>query len=792
MKFSEAWLREWVRPSLSREDLCDGLTMVGLEIESLSPVALPFSGVVIGQVLNVQKHPEADRLRICEVDVGLKKPLTIVCGASNVRPEMKVAAALEGAVLSDKTQIKISKLRGVISEGMLCSARELGLAEESEGLFELPQNAPIAANVFDYLKLADYVIDVSITPNRGDCLSLLGMATEVAALTKSPLTKPKLQETPAKIKDVLPVKIHAEAACPRYVGRMIRGVKADAITPIELQEKLRRSGIRSISPIVDVTNYVMLELGQPMHAFSLDKIVGGIDVRLSQANESLRLLDGSEVKLDAETLVIADQKKPLAIAGVMGGLDSGVTLLTQDIFLESAFFHPTDIARAGRRYKLGSDSSYRFERGVDPTIQRMAIERATELLLSIVGGQPGPVIETCSEKHLPSVVTIELRAARVLKILGVKIPDAKIEEILESLGFVLKKQGETWQVTVPLRRSDISLEIDLIEEIARFYGYNLIPESNAHTLMQVLPRPENRVNESSLRRVLCDLGYQEVITYSFIDKKMQTLFAPEQVSPELLNPITAEMSVMRSSLWPGLITTLLYNQNRQQSRVRLFETGLCFTQQGAELLQGKTLSGLANGAAMPAQWGLSSRPVDFFDLKGDLQNLFKLTLSSQEFTFRAGSSAALHPGQSADIYRNEALCGVMGAIHPSIIQALKIEGPVFVFELKLNLLEMAKIPQAMTLSKFPEIRRDIAIVLDQTVPAVAIQDTIIDVAGEWLKKVDIFDIYQGKGIEKGRKSVALALTLQHSSRTLVDEEVIDLMERIITTLKGRYNAELRG
>ncbi len=792
MKFSETWLRELVNPALTRDELCTKLTHAGLEIEEHAPVAGDFSGVVVGHVMSLTKHPEADRLHICEVDVGAEKPLTIVCGAANVRVNMRVAAALEGAVLPNDLQIKTTKLRGVTSQGMLCSARELGLAEESDGLFELPANAPLGKSVREYLQLEDHFIDVSITPNRGDCLSVVGIAKEVAALTECQLTLPVIQEITPTVKNTLPVTIHAKNACPRYVGRVITQVKADALTPIWLRERLRRSGLRSINPIVDVMNYVMLELGQPMHAFSLDKISGGIDVRISKQGEAIKLLDGSDVTLDNKTLVIADNKNVLAIAGVMGGLDSGVTLITKDIFLESAFFNPGSIARAGRSYHLSSDSAYRFERGIDSTMQRHAIERATELLLTIVGGNPGPIIEVSSEKDLPQPVTIILRAERLAKILGCHISTVDVENIMRRLGFLCEKNATGWQVTVPARRSDIALEVDLIEEVVRLYGYDKIPCHYPTAALQIHSSLESHIPLQKIRRLLCDVGYQEVVTYSFIDKKSQALFEPEQPVKELVNPMTAEMGVMRASLLPGLVNTLLYNQNRQQARVRIFETGLRFLMQNEQLVQQRTLSGLINGFALPEQWGVPNRAADFFDLKGDLQSLLTLTGAVDEFTFKPDKHPALHPGQTAAIYRNDKNIGILGSIHPSIAQSLKMDGKVFVFELALDFLETARVPRYVAVSKFPEIRRDIAILVEQSIPAQDIQDTIRHEAGDLLKDIDIFDLYQGKGIEPGQKSIALALTLQHVSRTLVDEEVTDVMGRVIGALKGRFNAELRG
>lgn len=793
MKLSELWLREWIGPATSREEICERLTMSGLEVEEVAPVAEKFSGVVIGQVKRIDKHPEADRLQVCEVDTGGAEPLVIVCGAKNVYVGMKTAAALDGAQLANNLQIKSSKLRGVLSHGMLCSAKELGLAVESEGLFELPKDAPLGEDVWRYLHLTDHVIDLSITPNRGDCLSVSGLAREISAITKTNLTLPTIEKNSAKNQDKLAVNIHAKKECPRYVGRVIRNVTADAATPIWMQERLRRSGVRVISPVVDVMNYVMLELGQPMHAFDLAKIHNEIQVRMAKKGEQLELLDGSKAELTPETLIIADQQKPLAMAGLMGGMESAVTLLTKDVFLESAFFMPDAIAKMARQFKIGSESSYRFERGVDPALQVEAIERATHWITQICGGEPGPVIDVAEQNHLPGMKKINLRYERVNQILGIKLDVANIEEILHRLGFLAELAAKnTWTVTVPARRFDITREIDLIEEIIRLHGYEKIPTHKPIAELQVVPRLETKIALPTMRRALCSMGYCEVVTYSFIDKKIQQLFDPNAQVKELINPITSEMSVMRTTLWPGLINTLQFNLNRQQARARIFETGLRFFFRENELIQQPVISGLISGDVMPEQWGVSSRRVDFFDLKGDIENLFRMTISAQEFTFESCQHDALHPGQSSAIYRNGKFIGAIGALHPAIMQALDLKHPVFVFEILLDQLEMAKIPHYSEISRFPEIRRDIAILVDQAVPAKAISDTIKSVAGELLQDVMIFDVYQGKGIAPNLKSVALSLTLQHMTRTLVDDEVSSLVNRVCVALKDKFAAELRG
>lgn len=809
MKCSESWLREWVNPRLSREELANTLTMAGLEVDEIAPVAEAFEGVVVGQILKIEKHPDSDRLQVCEVNAGLSEPLSIVCGASNVKAGMKVPVAMLGAQLPGKKLITPATIRGVASQGMLCSASELGLPEESEGLLALPKDAPVGKDLWHYLQLADFTLDISITPNRGDCLSVKGMAREISALThapmRNPLDNPVLGETETDnlllhsithskntiSEETLDIKIDSKAECPRYIGRVIRDVRADAVTPTWMKERLRRSGVRSITPIVDVTNYVMLELGQPMHAFDLNTIEQGIWVRQSRQGEKIALLDGSEKELNGETLVIADHQKPLAIAGVMGGLSSSVTLLTRDIFLESAYFSPSVVARQRQFYNLNSDSAYRFERGVDPTIQREAIERATQLILEIVGGESGPVIEVVNNAHLPTDKTITLPHEKIMQVLGITIPMNEIKEIFRSLKFTYQFEKNNWMVDIPSYRPDILLPEDVIEEIARLYGYDKIPVHSIKSVLQA-NAPDSAPDWQPLRQTLSDQGYNEIISYSFIDRKLQSLLDPEKTPRELLNPMTAEMAVMRTNLWPGLINTLLYNKSRQQHRVRLFEIGTCFTTQESRLLQQQKLAGLITGPTQSEQWGIPSREADFYDLKGNLENLFKLSTRQADFTFKSGSHPALHPGQTAHIlYQNQKI-GMAGALHPQVLRDLDVSNKVFVFELNLDFLQKSGVNRIHEVSRFPEIRRDIAILVNQAIPAEQIQDTIKVVAGDWLQNVFIFDVYQGKGISTGLKSIALALIIQHPARTLVDDEVAELMERIIVALKGQLGAELRS
>lgn len=802
MKLSESWLREWVNPDVSREKLCDLLTMAGLEVDELAPAAGEFDKVIVGRVEKLSAHPEADRLQVCTVSIDETTKLQIVCGAKNVKAGMRVAVALIGAQLPDGTKIKAAELRGIASQGMLCSSSELGLTEESEGLLELPAHAPIGSDVKSLLQLDDYVIDIAITPNRGDCLSIKGIAREVSAITGTSFKDKPIDSIKAAIQDTFDVLLESPEKCPRYVGRVIRNVKADLPSPVWLKERLRRSGIRSISPIVDVTNYVMLEIGQPMHAFDLDKLSGRIHIRTANTDENIELLDGSKHELDKHTLVIADDKSPLAIAGVMGGLDSGVSTLTKHIFLESAFFKPDVVARQRQNYQLNSDSAYRFERGVDAEIQRIAIERATQLILDIAGGEAGPVIEQTDKSNMPPAREVKLTKKKLDKVLGLEIPHTKVNAYLERLGFQDVKicgdvNGEKleqiyWTATVPSHRFDILISEDLIEEIARLHGYDNIPTHTLRADLDVYSHQETDRDYSALKSSLAQHGYQEVVTYSFVDKKLQTLCDPEIKTLSLVNPISADMSVMRSSLWPGLLNTLMYNQRRQQTNIRLFETGNCFVLNDAgKVTQTGYLGGIATGHASPEQWGVTSRNVDFYDVKGDLEHVIGITFGIK-MTFEPGKHPALHPGQTANILLNGMSIGTIGTLHPAIQKALDLDQPAILFELGLNHLSASGKSLIRDVSKFPEIRRDVAILVNETVPAATIQDTIKEIAGDWLKDVFIFDVYHGKGVSPDLKSVALALIWQHPTRTLVDEEITGLMERVIDTLKRKLGAELRS
>lgn len=790
MKVSEQWLREWVDPPVSTAELAAQLTMAGLEVDSVEPARPVFAHVVVGRVLEVAPHPHAERLRVCTVDAGQTEPLQIVCGAANVKVGMCVPAALSGAVLPDQ-QIKQSKLRGVESQGMLCSAKELGLGEDAEGLLPLPVDSIPGTDVHRWLRLNDQLIEIDLTPNRGDCLSIHGIAREVGVLNGCPVTEIPSDPVDAVIDAVFPVEIQAPADCPRYVGRVVRNVNPKAETPLWMRERLRRSGLRSLGPLVDVTNYVMLELGQPMHAFDLHKLSGGIVVRRARQGERLELLNGSEVEPDGETLVIADHAGPLALAGIMGGEASAVTDDTRDIFLESAFFTPLTISGRARRYGLHTDSSHRFERGVDPQLQARAVERATRLLLDITGGEPGPVIDVSFTEHLPIERAIRLRPGRIRRLLGLDIAVDTVSEILTGLGMAVAAEGKDWLVAPPSFRFDITIEADLIEEIGRIYGYNRMPSHQPLTRAQINPRPEGDISLARLCEVLIQRGFQEAITYSFVDPSFQKALDPQHQPIALANPISADMAVMRTSLWPGLLKTLVYNQKRQQSRVRLFEIGLGFMKDGEDILQNLRIGGVACGAALPEQWGMSTRELDFFDLKGDVEALLALTGQPEAFAFVAAGHPALHPGQAARIEREDSFVGWIGALHPSIGRKLDLEGGAFVFELHVDGIRQAQVPRFTELSKFPAIRRDIAVVVDEQISVQAVQDCIGTYGGELLREVHLFDLYHGKGIPEDRKSLAFGLILQDFSRTLTDYDVDEIISNIVSGLKQQLSATLR-
>lgn len=791
MKFSEQWLRSWVNPQVSREELVARLSMVGLEVDAVTPVAGAFNGVVVGEVLATEQHPDADKLRVCQVSNG-GETFQVVCGAPNVRPGLKIPFAMIGAQLPGDFKIKKAKLRGIESNGMLCSETELQIGSDDSGLMELAADAPVGSDLREYLGLDDASIEIGLTPNRGDCLSLAGLAREVGAIYGVAVNPVEVAPVAMSHDEVRPVDVLAPKACPRYLGRVIRNVDLSRPTPLWMVERLRRSDIRSIDAVVDITNYVMLELGQPLHAFDLAEINAGIRVRMAEEGEKLVLLDGQEISLRADTLVVADHQRALAIAGVMGGEHSGVSAATRDIFLESAFFDTIALAGKARSYGLHTDASHRYERGVDSQLARQAMERATGLLLEIVGGEAGPIVEAVSEENLPKVEPVTLRAERIEQMLGLKMDAAEVVRLLASLGLgVSEESAGRWQVGVPSHRFDISLEVDLIEELGRLYGYDRLPVRYPQARLAPEAKPEARAELPLLRRLLVARGYQEAITYSFIDPKLFEQFTPGVKPLQLANPISSDMAAMRASLWPGLVKALQYNLNRQQSRVRLFEAGLRFVGQLDELNQENMLAGVVTGSRLPEGWANAREAVDFYDAKTDVEALLAFAGNGAAYRFVAGEHSALHPGQTARIERDGRLVGFVGSLHPELAASLGIDQPVYLFELALGEIVEGRLPAFSELSRFPEVRRDLAVLVERAVPAQDVLQCIREAAGEYMTDLKLFDVYQGKGIDPLSKSVAVGLTWQHPSRTLNDDEVSGAMQRILISLEERFNATLR-
>ena len=790
MKLSEQWLREWVNPNLNVEQLAEQLTLAGLEVAAVHPVAGSFNKVVVGEVISAAPHPDASRLQVCEVNVGTVKPLTIVCGAKNCRAGLRVAVAQVGAQLPHDNVIKEAKLRGVVSQGMLCSSSELELAEASQdtGILELPVDAPLGKEIREYLQLNDHCLDIHLTPNRGDCLSVKGLARDIAAITQQTMTEPTLTKQSVVIDDKLTIKVKAVEDCPHYAGRIIRNIDPQAKTPLWMQERLRRSGLRCIHPVVDVTNYVMLEQGQPLHAFDLKQLSDEVIVRYAKAQEQINLLEGKNVVLEPNTLVIADKNQVLAIAGVMGGATTAVTPETVDVFLESAYFNSARLAGRARQYGLNTDSAYRFERGVDPAITVPALERATQLLTEIVGGQVGPITQV--QSAMQAMPNITFRPAHLKKFLGFSLSEEKIIAIFTSLGIhVQHKEAQGWQVIPPTWRFDLSLEVDLIEELARIHGYQHIPVTLPSSPLTFLPQPETQLSLTRLQDVLIDRGYHEAINYSFTAPKLQKAIAPHLESLSLLNPISSELSVMRTSLWPGLLNALRYNQQRQQLSCRLFETGVCFHSHTGKLEQKEYLAAVSSGQRLPEQWGVVSEPLDFFTMKSDLEALLSLTAKT-DIQFIPGTHPALHPGQSSNLQLDGKVMGYFGALHPKIISELDLMGPIYCFELETSAISQRRLPQFKPYSKFPMLRRDISFWIDEKYPAQFILQSVNHTSGELLHRSFLFDVYFSEQ-EPQKRSLALALCWQHPTRTLVDAEVDDLMQKVIETLKQSFAIQLR-
>ncbi|MDA1208121.1 MAG: phenylalanine--tRNA ligase subunit beta [Proteobacteria bacterium] len=793
MKFSEKWLREWVNPPLSTDDLVSQITMAGLEVDGVEPVADKLSQVVVGEIVDTKPHPNADKLQVCLVSKG-DETVQVVCGAPNARVGIKVPFALVGAKLDD-FKIKKAKLRGVESFGMLCSERELGLSDQHEGLMELPADAPLGSDINDYLGLEDVVIEVDLTPNRSDCLGMVGIAREVGLMNNLDVCSPEISAVPEVISDKVAVNLAAGTHCPRFVGRVLKGVNLSVQSPLWLVEKLRRSGIRAIDPVVDVTNYVMLELNQPMHAYDYDKLTGDITVRAAKPAETLTLLNGSQIALAEGSLLITDDSGPIGLAGIMGGASTAVSDSTQDIYLEAAFFAPIAIAGRARGYGLHTDAGHRFERGVDYNGQVTAIERATQLIASIAGGVAGPVVDTVNEAELPSVNRVRLRAARVERVLGMAIDAADIENILKRLEFIFEadqsSDGAAWWVDSPSHRFDITIEADLIEEISRIIGYDALPVTRPVAKVAMIPQSERVKTLGVLKQSLVSRGYAEAITYSFVDSGLQSLLAPMDQAVALKNPLSSEMNVMRASLLPGLLSAVAHNQNRQQLDIRLFEVGMVFRNNEKAMTldnihQHQKIAMVITGRRFPERWSHEGHNVDFFDLKGDLQGLV-----GDRLMFDAAAIPGLQAGQSAMLSVAGQTIGFMGLLEPGSTKAFQLKAPVFVAELDLALAQARLVPDVLEISKYPEVRRDIAILVARTVSAQALRQDIEASAGIGLINLKLFDVYMGEGIDPDKKSVGLGLTFQHPSRTLTDDEVNTAMAEVVSSLSRRFEAELR-
>ncbi len=780
MQFSEQRLRRLASPAVNTADLAHQLTMAGLEVDAIESMAPAFIGVVVGRVVSTEPHPDADKLRVAMVDIAQPELLQIVCGAANVRADIRVPVATIGAVLPGDFRIKAAKLRGVASSGMLCAEQELGLAEQSDGLWELPLDAPIGADIREYLALDDQLITLGLTPNRGDCLSLRGLAREAAAVFDLDIQLSLPSAMTATTEHQRDIVVEDTSACPRYVGRVIRGLR-QASSPAWLVDGLRRYGVRSVSPLVDITQWVMLELGQPMHAFDEQKLNGSVRVRRANAAEALTLLDGQVLSLRESSLVIADDHGAIALAGVMGGQGSAVSDTTVDVFLEAAHFDPLTLAGEARRYGLHTDASHRFERGVDAELPRHAIELATALIIEVLGGETGPVLEMTNAKHLPQRLAINLRRQRITRVLGFSIDDARVIALLKRLGMQIEASNDGWLVTPPSHRFDISIEVDLIEELARLTGYNNIPVTPALAAIKLAPRTESAQSLRRLKRALVDMGYQEAITFSFTEASVQQAFTPNLTPLTLANPLSQELASMRTSLLPGLLMAVRHNQSRQQSRIRLFEAGMRFLPKADGLVQEPMLAGVLVGSALPMLWSNTKTNVDFYDLKGNIEHLLSVARVAT-LRFVSAQRDGFHPGQCAELYEGDTCLGVLGAIHPSTLAAFDVDGPVFAFELSQQLLALGSLPGFTPLSRFPQMQRDLALLVPLAVNADAVISSIRQHAGADLQRVDLFDVYRGAGLPEGYYSLAITVIWQHAERTLLDAEVQSSVDNVLTAL----------
>jgi phenylalanyl-tRNA synthetase beta chain len=792
VKITFSWLKEFTPLTVTPAQLAEQLTLSGLQVESLTPVAAPFSGVLVGEVVDCGRHPDAEKLSVCQVTTDGSDRLQIVCGAKNVRAGLKVAVATVGAQLPGGIGIKRAKLRGLESNGMLCSARELGLGEEHEGIMELPESLPLGSDLREALDLDDTVLEVNATPNRGDCMSVFGIARDYAAARERRYLTYSVKPVPAAHAAVFPISIEAAAGCPIFSSRVIRGVSARGSSPAWLRERLRRVGINSISPIVDVTNYVMTELGQPLHAYDLERLAGAITVRAARPAERLTLLDDREYVLDPDFMVIADLSGAIGLAGIMGGRGTAIGDATTEVLLESAHFAPAAVAGRARRLGLFTDAAQRFERGVDPSLSAIALERATALLKQIAGGEAGPVQITraAGPAEIPEE-WVGLRRNRLARLLGADVPDSEVHALMAAITDRVEPEPQGWRVRRPPHRFDVRIEADLIEEVARLRGFDRIAENSAIAPQVPGHATESKVQNDRLLTAMADRGYREAITYSFVDPAIQQQLFPDTPALTLANPISADLSAMRVSLWPGLIMVCRENLRRQQNRVRLFEIGNKFDSSGAALQEIETLCGLAAGTRWPEQWGSAREPVDFYDVKGDVLDLLALTGDASSVRFEAQPMPCLRPGRSARIFRDTLPIGWLGELHPQFVRSLNMTNVPYLFELEIELGFVAKLLKFNKTSKFPSVRRDLAIVIDESMPLAVLQENVTVSASGLLSELRIFDVYRGPGVDSGRKSIALGLILQDSSRTLTDDDADSVVAAVVARLRDVLSATIR-
>lgn len=792
MKVSENWLREWIDPPLPGDELAEQLTLMGLEVDTIEDAHPGFTDVVVGRVQSAVKHPNADSLRLCQVDAGLEEPLSIVCGAPNAREGLVAPVAVVGARLPGGHKIRKSKIRGEVSMGMLCSSAELGLAADADGLLELPDDAPVGESLADYLKLDDHILEVELTPNRGDCLSIRGVARDISARNDLPIVEPVIDDSPVVSDQTWPFAVDAGTACVRYSGRVVDGIDGRRSSPLWLTEKLRRCGVRAISPAVDVTNFVMLSWGQPMHAFDLDKVKGDIRVRMAKQGEQITLLDGRDIALDDDVTVIADDAGAIGVAGIMGGQRTAVDQGTTRIFFESALFLPEGVAGRAWRLDAHTDSSHRFERGVDPGLQVEALEYATSLLIHLCGGQAGPVSDWTEDARMPIGSPITLRREKITSLLGTGVADESVESILGRLGVDLRPAEGGWQVTPPTHRYDLRIEEDYIEELARINGFDTIPRHHGSMRPGFEAVDETHVSVDTLKRALVARGYQEIVSFSFVDNSIQQALDSNRPALAVSNPISMDMSVMRNTLSVGLLGAARHNLHRQQPDLRLFETGLVFVPDGDELVQQNRLGCLITGRRHPENWDISGSDVDFYDLKGDLETLFGI-VNGVDWSLNPQSARPfLHPGVSADIKVNGENCGWIGQLHPHLQKSLDMSQTVLMCELALDPLDQSLLPKYQEISKYPSVRRDISILVDEKIPVEALTACIWANRPQWLQKIVVFDLYSGDKIDKGMKSVAFGLILQDFSRTLEESELESAVQGIVSHLNQELGAILRG